>query len=107
MSELSAWLLEQLAETEQSIRSRMVDGSLPRLDFPLLTREERSVLATVKAHRAIMGLAEEATGMDLSLDQEFRVGSRDEAAQPYLGDLILRALAGIYADAPGFREEWR
>jgi hypothetical protein len=65
------------------------------------------VLAECEAKRRIVESADEATGLDLQVDSEFRVGRRDTAKEPYLGDVILRALASVYANHPDFREEWR
>ncbi|VXC09543.1 DUF6221 family protein [Aeromicrobium sp. 9AM] len=64
------------------------------------------VLATCKAHRAIVELAAEATGLDLQVEGEFGVGKRDPIDDPYLGDQMLKALASIYAGEPGFQEGW-
>lgn len=65
------------------------------------------VLAECEAKRRIIELADEATGLDMQVDSEFRVAIRDETAQPYVGDSILRALALPYAVHPDYREEWR
>lgn len=65
------------------------------------------VLAEVAAKRAILEYAAEATGLDAQVDGEFRIGPRDTATDPYIGDLILRALAQPYSDHEDFREEWR
>ncbi|MDZ7910425.1 MAG: DUF6221 family protein [Rhodococcus sp. (in: high G+C Gram-positive bacteria)] len=60
----------------------------------------------VAAKRAIIEAADEATGYDMQVDGEFRVGSRNETEEPYVGDVILRALASVYADHPDYRTEW-
>ena len=65
------------------------------------------VLREVEAKRRIVEQAEEATGLDMQVDGEFRVGSRDEVAEPYCGDVILCALASVYADHPDYRDEWK
>jgi len=65
------------------------------------------VLAECEAKRRIMEAADEATGLDMQVDGEFRVGARDETAEPYIGDVILRALALPYADHPDHDEAWR
>lgn len=66
------------------------------------------VLAEVDAKRRILDqVVDEATGLDMQVDGEFRVGSRDDVAEPYLGDVLTRLLALPYADRPGYREEWR
>ena len=65
------------------------------------------VLAECAAKRRIVRLAHSVTGMDVRIDQEFGVEPRDEAVEPYRGDLILRALALPYSDHPDYRDEWR
>jgi hypothetical protein len=62
------------------------------------------VLAECAARRRIVELAEEASGIDAALDGNAAVGPRTE---PYIGDLILHALASVYSDHPDYREEWR
>jgi len=64
------------------------------------------VLAECEAKRKVIDFAEEASGLDMTLDSDRRVGLRDEAKEPYVGDLILRALAQPYRDHPDWREEW-
>src|SRR5258706_16287437 len=61
----------------------------------------------VEAKRKILHLAYEATGLDLQVDQEFRVGMRDEEAEPLIGDLIKRALAAVWSDHPDFDPAWK
>jgi hypothetical protein len=65
------------------------------------------VLAECEARRRIVEFADEATSLDMQVDGEFRIGSRDESDEPYIGDSIMRALALPYADSEGYREEWR
>ena len=65
------------------------------------------VLAECEAKRRIVEAADEATGLDMQVDSEFRVGFRDTSTEPYLGDVILRALALPYADHPDYRGEWK
>lgn len=65
------------------------------------------VLAECEAKRRIVESADEATGLDMQVDSEFRVGPRDKSTEPYLGDTILRALALPYAAHPEYRPEWR
>jgi hypothetical protein len=64
------------------------------------------VLREVAAKRAIMELADEATGLDLTVDNDRRVEPRDEADEPYVGDLILRQLAAVYSDHPDYNSKW-
>jgi hypothetical protein len=66
------------------------------------------VLAEVDAKRRILDeVVDEATGLDMSVDGDRRVGSRDTTTEPYLGTVLLRLLALPYADHPDYREEWR
>lgn len=65
------------------------------------------VLAECEAKRRVIDTAEEASGLDLQVDGEFRVGQRDEVAEPYIGGVILRALAAVYADHRDYDEGWR
>lgn len=73
----------------------------------ILSHDPASVLAECEAKRKVVESADEATGLDMQVDAEFRVGRRDVNAEPYLGDVILRHLAMPYADHPDYRPEWR
>jgi hypothetical protein len=64
------------------------------------------VLADLAAKRRLIELAEEATGLDMSVDLDRRVGPRDEVAEPMLGNLILRVLCLPFADHPDYQQEW-
>jgi hypothetical protein len=65
-------------------------------------------LAEVDAKRRILDeVVDEATGLDMSVDGDRRVGPRDTTTEPYLGTVLLRLLALPYADHPDYREEWR
>lgn len=65
------------------------------------------VLREVAAKRAIIELADEASGLDQSVDLDRRVGTRDMEEEPFVGDLILRQLAAVYSDHEAYRDEWR
>lgn len=79
---------------EQALTS---DGTMHRVDAEFIaTNDPSSVLRTVAAHRKLIDLAEEASSLDAQVDLNVRVGARDEAEEPYLGDLILREMASIY-----------
>jgi hypothetical protein len=71
------------------------------------TWDPARVLAECDTKRWIIELAEEASGLDMSVDNDRRVGARDMQAEPLVGDLILRRMAGVYADRVGYRTEWR
>lgn len=64
------------------------------------------ILREVAAKRAIIEAADEATGYDMSVDLDRRVGSRNMVDEPYVGDVILRALAAVHSDHPDYRTEW-
>lgn len=64
-------------------------------------------LREVEAKRKLIELADEASGLDDSVDLERRVSPRDPAAEPYLGEIMLRAMAAVYAAHPDYRAEWR
>lgn len=72
----------------------------------IVLHDPTRVLREVAAKRAIIEAADEATGCDMQVDSEFRVGTRDESEEPYVGDVILRALASVYSDHPDYRTEW-
>lgn len=73
----------------------------------IIRQSPQKTLAECEAKRRIVELADDATGLDIQVDGEFRVGTRDTTVEPYCGDLILLALALPYADHPDWREEWR
>ncbi|HET6917608.1 MAG TPA: DUF6221 family protein [Acidimicrobiales bacterium] len=100
---LTEFLLARIAERE---RGAKVDLRVARWPNSMTARNARWDLADCEAKRRIMELADDATMLDIHVDGEFRVGARDEAAEPYCGDRILRALALPYADHPDYQEEW-
>lgn len=127
--DLIAWLNAQLDEDERRAEwaATLIDGkwdswqvvaqqlfaccdTVPRIDrvgqHLMHTSDPARVLREAAAKRSIIEAAEEASGLDAQVDGEFRVGSRDPVAEPYIGDIILRALAAVYSDRPGYREEW-
>ena len=66
------------------------------------------VLADIASKRRIIDeVVDEATSLDMSVDNDRRVGPRDEASEPYLGDILLRLLAAPFSDEPGYdAERW-
>jgi hypothetical protein len=115
---LTTWLLEQIAlEEDGRVRSlrdlaeaMRLRGDVLVADF--LDEESARVLATCAAHRAIVEIHEEI--------EEAYPPPRDGSPRPHCcsecsatGEYpggwpcdTLAALASIYADKPGFREEW-
>lgn len=63
-------------------------------------------LREVATKRAIIEAAADATGCDMQVDSEFGVGRRNLDKDPYVGDVILRALASAYADHPDYQPGW-
>lgn len=129
--ELITWLRAQLDEDERVARGAIADDlgqdggfeDASWLDDPesRLTKfgrpaaamirrfaVPRRVLAEVEAKRRVLDeIADEATGLDMSVDNDRRVGSRDMEAEPHLGDQLVRLLAQPYAGRSGWREAWR
>jgi hypothetical protein len=99
------FLTARLDEDEADLRESNI-SDMPEWWAPAAWSRARG-LADVKAKRAIMELADEATGLDLMVDSDRAVGFRDLSTEPYLGDVMLRHLASVYADHADFREEWR
>lgn len=116
VDDLVAWLRQQLDDDERTAR-RVAPNQAPIEVRAMVTREGSEpflvvdsalLLAQVDATRRIITeVVDEATSLDMSVDLDRRVGSRDTAVEPYLGDVLLRLLALPYADRPGYREEWR
>jgi len=82
------------------------EGCLPAVDEDdgthIARHDPARILREVAAKRAIIEAADEATGYDMQVDGEFRVGSRNMVEEPYVGDVILRALAAAYSDHPDY-----
>ncbi|GLH94913.1 DUF6221 family protein [Phytohabitans aurantiacus] len=97
--DLIEFLRARLDEDEERWRHLADQGEQGYWDFHL---------AEVDAKRRILAeVVDEATGLDEQVDGEFRVGSRDLVAEPYLGTVLLRLLALPYAEHLDYREEWR
>ena len=99
---LTEFLSERIAEDEREVRSfgtppPMEEGPIP---YPRL-------LVECEAKRRLLDLADTATDYDEDLWSEFGIGRRDMEKHPYLGDLILRALALPYAAHPDYLNEWK
>jgi len=94
-----------LGRTPAHIAAHMREVSTNATALDAADRTRR--LAECEAKRRIVELADEATGFDMTVDQEFRIGSRDERQEPYIGDVMLRTLAAVYADHPDYDEAWR
>lgn len=66
------------------------------------------VLAEIEAKRRILAeIVEEANALDSMVDHDRRIGSRDHDTEPYLGDALVRLLAEMYADEPGYDPTWK
>lgn len=106
---LTEFLLARIGEDEEVaslVLMQEVDtsGPVPRIRERAI--RER-VLAECEAKRRIVGAAEEATSLDMTVDHDCRIGARDEKEEPFVGDVILLALASVYADHPNYDEAWR
>jgi hypothetical protein len=119
VKEIAIWLRAQLDVDEanayevhdrdcQSVVMTWTDWTTPTHAGPCDCGWPERMLAEIQAKRRMLDdVVPDATGLDMSVDGEFRVGSRDEKAEPYLGDILTRLLALPYAEQPGYREEWR
>jgi hypothetical protein len=113
--EMEEWLRVQLDEDDRVARAAERYWHGVRIESATAAEEDHArrheparVLAEVEAKRRILAtVVPDATGLDMQVDGEFRVGPRDDLAEPYLGDVLMRLLALPYADRPGFRAEWR
>jgi hypothetical protein len=72
----------------------------------IVAHDPARVLAECAAKRKLIDFAEDATGLDLQIDGEFGVGTRDTKAEPYLGDLMLRLLAAPFSDHVDYDGSW-
>ncbi|UJC77955.1 hypothetical protein D4768_09770 [Rhodococcus erythropolis] len=99
-------------ETHHSGASLFVDGCLPFLQASHTETHGRCQVSRgssfVKSQlaRAIIEHAADANALDVQVDGEWGVGARDELADPYVGDLILRALAAVYSDHRDYDPSW-
>jgi hypothetical protein len=90
-----------------SVRFMTAESDHTQADSDFVDRHDPArVLAECAAKGRIVELADEATGLDMRVDSEWAVGARDEVAEPYVGDSILRALASVYADHADFDPRW-
>lgn len=64
------------------------------------------VLAEGAAKRAVIGLAKQASEVEQEFD-DYEWQGRVERSEPLTGDAILSALAAVYRDHPGYRQEWK
>ena len=65
------------------------------------------ILADIASKRRILDeVVDEATSLDMSVDNDRRIGPRDMATEPYLGDMLLRLLAAPFSGEPGYDERW-
>lgn len=100
---LSAWLLERIAAWEKVAERAGSftpwDEDFQNDNYGHLTVQPSVILAVCKAHRAIV----EDLAELVDYDRDKFIVSPDVLAVAWR---TLRALASVYADAPGYREEW-
>ena len=101
---LTAFLLARIMEDEAAAGApRAGAGPAYRAD----PADPARVLAECRAKRRVVVLADEATGLDETVDMEREAGSRGESGIHYVGDRILRAMAGVYDGHRDFDPSWR
>lgn len=110
---LTDWLTQQLDADEAEInrgRSHNGGGTYANDNYGCLLVDPAHVLAQVAAHRAIVEMHREhyVEWVDVEGDDRF-AWSCTSGCDPEDGYPCptLRALAAIYADRDGWREEWR
>jgi hypothetical protein len=92
-------------QSELHIRGAVL--SLDDIGVHIARWDPARVLAEVEAKRRIIAdIVDEATWLDLSCDMDRRIGPRDEATEPYLGDQLAKLVAQPYAGRPGWRDDW-
>lgn len=106
-----AWLTARVDEDEQDALAMEPDtavihypGAPPEGEVVTSTALRRHALREVEFKRAILDLAHQASAIEMQVDQEFATKPRDYEADPYIGDVILRALAKVYCEEAGYRE---
>lgn len=112
MTELIDWLNAQLDEDERMLErltASFMHGFETNDEEPWgHFTDERRLRADLEAKRRILDeIVDEANSLDHSVDQDRRVGIRDDTVEPYLGDLLLKVLASAYRHRSGYQEAWR
>lgn len=113
---LTTFLLARIAEDERAAERALSDDvagtrrGVPAPDgAPYLAdpADPARVLIECRAKRQVVVLADEATGLDQTVDMEREAESRLDSGIHYVGDRILRAMASVYAGHPDFDPVWR
>jgi Family of unknown function (DUF6221) len=113
VDDLTAFVTARLDEREAGARELLADNASARATsggavlWDELDADARTELREAGAMRRILELARHATDLDKAVEKEYATAPRDLAADPWHGDLIVRALAAIWSDHPGYRPEWR
>ena len=108
MSELTEFLLARIEEDESRASSgwsRLGDTRWETDNYGRDFLTPYAALAECSAKRAVIEQAQDATDLDKYATDDWPE-PRNLATQPYCGDVILRALAAVYKDHPGYRQEW-
>lgn len=114
---LTAFLLARIAEDESAAQRAMTaGGSAAHGRAPGRTvdagagaeiTDPARVLVECRVKRQVVVLADEATGLDQTVDMEREADSRHDSGIHYVGDRILRAMASVYAGHPDYDPAWR
>jgi hypothetical protein len=110
----SVWMMRahpsevQMVRTDAGLAVIHDDGSPSDAEAIHIARHDPArVLREVAAKRRIVGeLANEVNTIDADRDGWTGVHDRDLAADPLLGEVMLRTVAAIYSDHPDYRQEW-
>lgn len=114
--DLAEWLLAQIADDEQVARTAseaLVNGGRTGTDDACVEARQhiyrftpRRVLDECAAKRKLIErITEDVVGAEQYVDDYYRV-STDPPLVP-ASELMLRDMAAVYADRPGYRAEWK
>jgi hypothetical protein len=114
---LTTFLLARIVEDERAALRALTDddaaarrGAARRVPHAVAyvadPTEPARVLVECRAKRQVVVLADEATGLDQTVDMEREADSRHDSGIHYVGDRILRAMASVYAGHPDFDPAW-
>ena len=109
---IDEFILARVAEDERAAeRGRRHNdvGTYANDNYGCLLVGPARVLAECEAKRRIVELAGEASSDRYAVIGEFCVGREetDEAMATDPGEMILRSLATVYVEHPGYDPEWR
>ncbi|WNT44932.1 hypothetical protein SEA_ABBYDAISY_37 [Arthrobacter phage AbbyDaisy] len=104
MASIVEFLEARIAEDEASNRGTAEMDDDDRGGWAILYAQR--VLAECAAKRAVIEHAQKASEAEEEFDDYMWRGAGPKREEPWSGDAILFALASVYNDHPGYRQEW-